>query len=641
MAEASKEAVWIQSILTEFGIAHLKPAQMFVDNQSAIKLSMNPEIHKRSKHIDVKYHYTRQLVENKTIEVHYVPKAAQIADILTKPLLKTKHKDMVKMVGLVEQPPQNKKQKSQCAVTPKLFTVMAFMLSVLMPGIDSISHQQPVIWRTSATPITNGHNEVHLMVKFINPCKLLRKSTVHRDLLPTALEKCNAAYQEMYIDPLDAMCPRLARTVVHHRVKRFIVTFSIFIATIVVSTVVAGGIGTAALVTSVQNSNSVSELESKLAEQKQRVDQEAKKLRIAEDAINRLNTELYTIAKSQQRHEKDYNELKHKSVESSFSISYIISRLVYGNWVFKQADREWKRKRVHPPFLDLFNITLPCGMDCPVNHATAQKCWMSDDHTKLHLDFIVPVQNNTLYLVEADPFLLHYQTEDKTCSMEYTGPKTAIVSKDNDCVYAVNVRKSDIIISRFHKCTRESRLPDSSKYFTLQKCEKRQQNDSWNFVQVKLFDAHYYIYCAGNNFTIGSRTPACKNETFIIPVGTNFAFNEHYFKAGENRINHHEILDPSISHRANWHLQPHLDIDDIVNEIEKNPVLQDENLKDSTRVHHWQIANGAILLLVLIGIVVLALFICRYRKIKIHPLSGNQGEEELEMTNRVDEANSS
>jgi hypothetical protein len=58
-----------------------------VDNQSAIKLAQNLEFHNRSKHIDVRYHFTRTLIEEKEIEVSFVPTTEQAADILTKPLL--------------------------------------------------------------------------------------------------------------------------------------------------------------------------------------------------------------------------------------------------------------------------------------------------------------------------------------------------------------------------------------------------------------------------------------------------------------------------------------------------------------------------------------------------------------------------
>jgi len=59
---------------------------LYVDNQSAIKLSKNPELHKRTKHIDIRYHFLREKYESGEISIAYIPFEIQKADILTKAL---------------------------------------------------------------------------------------------------------------------------------------------------------------------------------------------------------------------------------------------------------------------------------------------------------------------------------------------------------------------------------------------------------------------------------------------------------------------------------------------------------------------------------------------------------------------------
>ena len=51
-------------------------------------MARNPVLHRKCKHIDIKVHYIRELVENRTIDVQYIPTEFQIADILTKALPK-------------------------------------------------------------------------------------------------------------------------------------------------------------------------------------------------------------------------------------------------------------------------------------------------------------------------------------------------------------------------------------------------------------------------------------------------------------------------------------------------------------------------------------------------------------------------
>ena len=59
---------------------------MYSDNQGCITLAENPEGHSRSKHIDVQYHYFRQLLEYGKIRLDYCPSTDMLADVLTKPL---------------------------------------------------------------------------------------------------------------------------------------------------------------------------------------------------------------------------------------------------------------------------------------------------------------------------------------------------------------------------------------------------------------------------------------------------------------------------------------------------------------------------------------------------------------------------
>lgn len=84
-ATAAQEALWILQLLRDMG-ENTKSVQLLVDNQSAISLMNSRGMHRRTKHIDVKYHFIRDLCERDIIVVDYVPTYDQLADILTKPL---------------------------------------------------------------------------------------------------------------------------------------------------------------------------------------------------------------------------------------------------------------------------------------------------------------------------------------------------------------------------------------------------------------------------------------------------------------------------------------------------------------------------------------------------------------------------
>ncbi|PRQ41856.1 putative RNA-directed DNA polymerase [Rosa chinensis] len=80
------QAIWLRKLLGVLGNNQQGPTDIYCDNVSAIKLSKNPVLHGRSKHIDVRYHFLRDLCKDGVINVIYCKSEDQIADIMTKPL---------------------------------------------------------------------------------------------------------------------------------------------------------------------------------------------------------------------------------------------------------------------------------------------------------------------------------------------------------------------------------------------------------------------------------------------------------------------------------------------------------------------------------------------------------------------------
>ena len=75
---------------------------IYCDNQSCLKLSENPVFHDKSKHIEIKYFYIRDLVWDGAVKLQYVFINEQVADILTKPLSIVKFAYFREKLGVVE-----------------------------------------------------------------------------------------------------------------------------------------------------------------------------------------------------------------------------------------------------------------------------------------------------------------------------------------------------------------------------------------------------------------------------------------------------------------------------------------------------------------------------------------------------------
>jgi hypothetical protein len=86
VADATAEIMWIQIFLREIGVKSPLAAKMWCDNIGAKYLSANPVFHARTKHIEVDYHFVRERVLRKLLEIDYVSTRDQVADGFTKAL---------------------------------------------------------------------------------------------------------------------------------------------------------------------------------------------------------------------------------------------------------------------------------------------------------------------------------------------------------------------------------------------------------------------------------------------------------------------------------------------------------------------------------------------------------------------------
>ncbi|UYV61249.1 hypothetical protein LAZ67_1004106 [Cordylochernes scorpioides] len=101
-SKATKEAIWLSQLLRELHQEQVKPTTIFCDNQICIRLVHNPEYHKRTKHIDISYHFIRDHFQKHAIDLLYVCSNDQAADIFTKALPPERYRRLRSQLGLFE-----------------------------------------------------------------------------------------------------------------------------------------------------------------------------------------------------------------------------------------------------------------------------------------------------------------------------------------------------------------------------------------------------------------------------------------------------------------------------------------------------------------------------------------------------------
>jgi hypothetical protein len=80
------QCIWLRNVLKHLKITQHKSTVIYCDNSSSIKLSKNPIMHGRCKHIDVRFHFLRNLTKDAIVELRYCTTHEQLADLMTKPL---------------------------------------------------------------------------------------------------------------------------------------------------------------------------------------------------------------------------------------------------------------------------------------------------------------------------------------------------------------------------------------------------------------------------------------------------------------------------------------------------------------------------------------------------------------------------
>jgi hypothetical protein len=99
---AVREVVWLCKLLADLFGHEMDSTIIHYDNQSCVNLSENHVFHDKLKHVEIKYHYIRDMVQRKAIHVQYLSTHEKIVDFFTKPLVRTKFENFHERLGLLE-----------------------------------------------------------------------------------------------------------------------------------------------------------------------------------------------------------------------------------------------------------------------------------------------------------------------------------------------------------------------------------------------------------------------------------------------------------------------------------------------------------------------------------------------------------
>ena len=582
LAQGGKEAVWITRIYSELGMSFQDdPICLKTDSQSAMKLAKNPEHHDKSKHIDIRHHYIRQLVESEKIILEYIPDKIQPADILTKSIVKENFLRKREFMGMQSPPKESAKRSALSSVIrdpkrPNLFwTLLMLLMTMLTMGGASDVHKigLPVLWRRSLDPVIIGFEAVTMKTKFISPCRLIPLDDVEPRIGKLMVKECQKAYEEIFVSKLQEICPMEKELIGRQKRLAFLA-----IGFLLVVVLASAGVGMAgfAISKTYEVETRQDELKKVLNELEVKVFTENKQMKVLQLEIRKIASQVDVLT-------NDFNIFKEKVVELQYLVSYLTSKLVEGRKSLRESGSAWKKGRLTEDFFEYLNFTLPCKEECPVEYGIFHSCTMAKDKEQILLDFSLPRIDKNLTRVEADPFFFMNKRGNNTCKLRYTGPMRATISLQEDCVYETHNEKPrhNLDLATLSNCRNSSSLNNIDSYYEVERCKVSTTGDEKEFIQVKFYDNEYHIYCAGSHYSIGKRVVKCPLKVFTLPLSITFTLNEVEYRGHVLKIIYREQEDPFIKEHVNWHLNPQVNWSNLAGELDEfwnsnNKKIQEE-----------------------------------------------------------------
>lgn len=585
---AAKEAMWLRTFLTELGFPQRMPTTIFVDNQAAINLGNSHEYHRRTKHIEVKHFFVREMVSKKHINLEYVNTNDNLADSLTKPLLATKFNEkrtamnITKLQQLTE---QRCRPKNTSYVPIKPLLLLTLLALIHTTNAFVVHKIPPIVWYEDEKPVTKGYSDVQILALLVSPCTFLNNETIHEKMLESAQKECDLLYERKFLNELEKLCPiqvdktSIART----QTKRAIALFG-WIVGIVIAAVASSGFGL-----SISNKIEINKMTEVQKQQEQMLAKLQNQTDLLRLAIEKLENATRDIASDLYEHEKQHERFIQTIPGSIYAISHVTAELELGQMIIRTTRRKWKRKHLHPPFLDHLNITLPCGDECPLQLATPISCSLNPERNRMKLHFAVPNVYPNVTLLRPEAFRLMKRTKsNQTCTLTYNGFNMVIYNGIENCIYPLATRhdtRMDLTLIPNVGCRPGSVVPDTTQHYTVQSCADSHEGDQEDFIQLKYFNEKIYVYCPESTFEIDNRKTKCPDMPFEIPANQTFKINHYEYHAERIVMKHKMKVDPAMNFRINYDLKPTLNIDKIMNDLDE----ADEAIKKSKeqRITEW------------------------------------------------------
>lgn len=244
-------------------------------------------------------------------------------------------------------------------------------------------------------------------------------------------------------------------------------------------------------------------------------------------------------------------------------VSHLSAEFVGAKSVLNDIKRNWENNLIDSSLLTYFNITLPCGEKCPLNHATPLSCALDELREIITFNFKMHRVDTDSQVMKAEPFVLLSSENGpgRTCRRTYTGPPAVIYNIKTGCVTPLQnlpvSATSGLLIPPSSKYCITPLLSDPpNKYWRYRECLFDDYLKNEDAVQVKYGSDSNYVYCPYENITVYGTNLACPKSIFVLPSNVPFTVGRIDYTVNDLIVSRDFTLVPEWNHKINFHLLP-------------------------------------------------------------------------------------
>ena len=508
---------------------------------------------------------------------------------------------------LADNPPVPLRRSSRIKKKPNFYQANV-MLSLLIINLVSFAEcsfdrTSPLIWRNTNQPVINGITRVIVNIQYESPCSIFHDSyfTQSQTFNGTDLYKwCIELFEMSFLLPTRDFCntPIESSEIkldINKHSKRNIPLYPTHqelteqperdkrvailaiglgvLLTIAVSSII--GISSTALS---QSQSAHTELETIrknneiLLNRVKLLSENEIKLK---SVLSHLQGEISDIRNDVYQIKEAITKLKWHTPAAISYATTIASKLILYKDRIKDISRNWKKGVVDPKILEIFNFTLNCQDECPLEYAIPQSCTIDRERQILSFTFDVKNIQKDVVLLEADPFsLVHRDNNGSTiCTLSWIGPQYILYSRKSDCIVPINKKVYSLhdlqILPSFENCDNPLDANITSKYYKVEKCIDKNPIQVTDIFELKNVGNQNFLYCPSLVIHIYDRDLTCPLYPFSIPTDVSFSIGNLQYRSNSFKVSSKLSYEPALSLRANIYLVPELNklnYDQFINE---------------------------------------------------------------------------